>query len=98
MRYLLSLHFSVVWQFAAQIGLGLAMTLFLWLSSGISGLVLGTLLAIMGRSANRLVRLLVDAYIEIWRNTPLLVQLFWVYFALPIFSPVLQPRPYRADY
>ena len=88
MRYLLSLHFSVVWQFAAQIGLGLAMTLFLWLSSGISGLVLGTLLAIMGRSANRLVRLLVDAYIEIWRNTPLLVQLFWVYFALPSLTGV----------
>jgi polar amino acid transport system permease protein len=53
-----------------------------------SGLILGTLLAIMGRSANRLVRLLADGYIEIWRNTPLLVQLFWVHFALPSFTGV----------
>ena len=81
MRYLLSLDFSVVWQFAGQIGVGLAMTLFLWLSSGMSGLILGTLLAIMGRSANRLVRLLADGYIEIWRNTPLLVhRFFWAGF------------------
>jgi His/Glu/Gln/Arg/opine family amino acid ABC transporter permease subunit len=88
MKYLLSLDFSVVWQFAGQIALGLAMTLFLWLSSGMSGLVLGTLLAITGRSSNRLVRLLVDGYIEIWRNTPLLVQLFWVHFALPSLTGV----------
>src|SRR5262245_3692183 len=88
MKYLLSLDFSVVWEFAGPIGVGLVMTLFLWLSSGIFGLVFGTLLAIMGRSANRLLRLLVDGYIEIWRNTPLLVQLFWVHFALPSLTGV----------
>ena len=83
MKYLLSLDFSPVWQYWGQIGFGSAMTLFLWLFSGLSGLTLGTVLAVLGQSKHRLVRLCVDGYIEIWRNTPLLVQLFWIHFALP---------------
>jgi polar amino acid transport system permease protein len=83
MKYLLSLDFSPVWQYRGQIGFGLATTLFLWLFSGLSGLTLGTMLAVLSQSKHRLVRVGVDGYIEIWRNTPLLVQLFWIHFALP---------------
>jgi polar amino acid transport system permease protein len=47
------------------------------------GILLGALLAFMGMSNKRLVRGIAVWYIEIIRGTPLLVQLFFIYFALP---------------
>jgi polar amino acid transport system permease protein len=44
--------------------------------------VVGTLCAIAGKSRLALVRGLVQAYVEIIRNTPLLVQVFLVFFGL----------------
>jgi polar amino acid transport system permease protein len=46
------------------------------------GFVVGTLCAIAGKSRLALVRGLVHAYVEIIRNTPLLVQVFLVFFGL----------------
>lgn len=46
------------------------------------GFVVGTLGAIAGKSRLALVRGLVQAYVEIIRNTPLLVQVFLVFFGL----------------
>ncbi|HZG19545.1 MAG TPA: amino acid ABC transporter permease [Herbaspirillum sp.] len=46
------------------------------------GFVVGTLCAIAGKSRLALVRGLVRAYVEIIRNTPLLVQVFLVFFGL----------------
>jgi polar amino acid transport system permease protein len=37
------------------------------------------------------VRWIAGAYVEIFRGTSLLVQLFWLYFALPIFGIQLEP-------
>ncbi len=50
--------------------------------STISGFVLGTLCAIAFKSKSRLLQTLVKMYVEIIRNTPLLVQVFLVYFGL----------------
>ena len=33
-------------------------------------------------------RWLIVAYVELWRNTPLIVQLFWVHFGLPVITGV----------
>lgn len=46
------------------------------------GFVLGTLCAIAYKSKNRLLQAVVQIYVEIIRNTPLLVQVFLVYFGL----------------
>ncbi|QNB09008.1 amino acid ABC transporter permease [Herbaspirillum frisingense] len=46
------------------------------------GFVVGTLCAIAGKSRLALVRGLIRAYVEIIRNTPLLVQVFLVFFGL----------------
>ncbi|MDR6583103.1 amino acid ABC transporter permease [Herbaspirillum sp. BH-1] len=46
------------------------------------GFVVGTLCAIAGKSRLAVVRGLVHAYVEIIRNTPLLVQVFLVFFGL----------------
>ncbi|WP_352418555.1 amino acid ABC transporter permease [Proteiniborus sp.] len=48
------------------------------------GVVLGTLLALMKQSKIRILKSLSSAYIEFVRGTPLLVQLFIIYYGLPI--------------
>ncbi|MFS0727139.1 ectoine/hydroxyectoine ABC transporter permease subunit EhuD [Paenibacillus sp. 1P07SE] len=44
----------------------------------------GMLLAVLGRSRFRIIRMAVTGFIEFVRNTPLLVQLFFLYYALPL--------------
>ncbi|MFZ5819476.1 MAG: amino acid ABC transporter permease [Chloroflexota bacterium] len=54
--------------------------------------VLGILTGIALLSNNWLLRNLVSAYVEIMRNTPLLVQLFFIYFGIILKLPSLQDR------
>jgi polar amino acid transport system permease protein len=49
----------------------------------ILGLVIGIALAVALRSHARVLRGLAKGYVEAVRNTPFLVQIFWVYFGLP---------------
>ncbi|MFA5522578.1 MAG: ectoine/hydroxyectoine ABC transporter permease subunit EhuC [Castellaniella sp.] len=55
--------------------------------------ILGTIFAFafgIGKlSANWLIKGLAVAFIEVFRGTSLLVQLFWLYFALPVFGQVI---------
>lgn len=65
---------------------GTVMTVKLTLVSGLIGLVLG-LLAALGKASRILpMRWVCSFYIWIFRGTPLLVQIFFVYFALPVLA------------
>jgi len=59
------------------------LTLALSLLAIVISIVLGAGIAIMRRSASRILRLLGAAYVEVMRNTPLLVILYIIYFAGP---------------
>jgi polar amino acid transport system permease protein len=50
------------------------------------GLLIGTICAIAKVYGSRTVRWFVGSYVEFIRNTPFLVQLYFVYFALPNFG------------
>jgi polar amino acid transport system permease protein len=52
--------------------------------AAVLGLVLGVVLGLGALSQNRLPRMLVAAYVDFIRGTPLLIQIFLVFFALPI--------------
>ncbi|MFS8493925.1 MAG: ectoine/hydroxyectoine ABC transporter permease subunit EhuD [Actinomycetes bacterium] len=59
---------------------------------GISiGMVLGLVLALLRRSRHRIIRWPTIALIEFVRSTPLLVQLFFIFYVLPNFGVVLSP-------
>jgi polar amino acid transport system permease protein len=55
------------------------------------GVVIAVVLAAAKLSSGRVVRGLINAYIEVIRNTPLLVQVFFVFFALPAIGVRLRP-------
>lgn len=54
------------------------------------GLVLGLLLAIGRISKNKGINVICWFYIWVFRGTPLLMQIMFIYYALPMISPVLR--------
>ena len=70
---------------------GLAMTLILTFVSLFIGLVLGIALSLGRVYGNKIISGICIGYIEVIRGTPLLVQLFILYFGLPSIGIVLSP-------
>ena len=62
---------------------GLAVTCELALVSGIAALTLGVVLGLLLVTENKLLKRAITLYVELWRGLPLLVILFFAFFALP---------------
>ena len=67
---------------------GLKWTLTLSLSAWIIALAVGSIVGVLRTVPNRILSGLATAYVEVFRNIPLLVQLFIWYFVLPELLPV----------
>ena len=70
---------------------GLWITVQLTILCGVSSLVLGIFVALARMSRFRLLRLVVSGYVQLVRATPLLIQLIYVYYALPFIGIRLDP-------
>jgi polar amino acid transport system permease protein len=70
---------------------GAAMTIFLIAVSAIAGIVLSILGAAARRSRHAVLRQGIAGYVELARNTPFLVQLFFIFFGLPSLGIRLDP-------
>ncbi|MCG5234583.1 amino acid ABC transporter permease [Xanthobacter oligotrophicus] len=77
------LRLEVLAQYREQLFDGLLMTVWLSVASTAAGTFFGVVLASLRSVRGGPVRFLVDAYVEVIRNTPFLVQLFIIYFGLP---------------
>ena len=82
------LDFSIVWPYMPALLGGLVLTLQLTLVTVALGAILGVFVAMGRLSTFGPLRVVVVVYIEIMRGTPALVQLVWVYYALPILTGV----------
>jgi polar amino acid transport system permease protein len=67
---------------------GAAGTLRIFAICLVAGLGLGLLVGLARHSRRRLFYWPASAFVEFFRNTPVLVQILWFYFALPLLSPV----------
>jgi polar amino acid transport system permease protein len=77
------LQFGDMGQYAGMFASGAAVTLGLTAVSAVLGLAVGVLGAAGKGSKYAAVRSLVGGYVEAIRNTPFIVQLFFVFFGLP---------------
>jgi glutamate/aspartate transport system permease protein len=76
--------FEIIWRTLPYVfGTGMVFTLKLTILSTIGALVLGTLLAMMRLSSNRIVAGLSGAYVNFLRALPLILIIFWFYFLVP---------------
>ncbi|HEJ2439163.1 TPA: amino acid ABC transporter permease [Burkholderia multivorans] len=80
----MNLDFSVVWPYWFALVKGLALTLAYTATCAIVGSLLGFVLSLLRMSPSRWLRGPVAAYVEFFRGTPLLIQLFWVFFCFPV--------------
>jgi polar amino acid transport system permease protein len=70
---------------------GLVTTLQLTVITIVLSMILAVPVAVARMSAIEIVRWVAQIYIEIFRCTPMLVQLFWIYYALPALTGVTIP-------
>ncbi|ARS67741.1 amino acid ABC transporter permease [Sinorhizobium meliloti] len=80
----MSFNFAIVLKFQEALLLGLWTTLKLTLICIVLGCVLGFLLALARTSKRAMLRGVSGIYVEFFRGTPVLVQLFWIFFCLPL--------------
>jgi polar amino acid transport system permease protein len=81
-------HFEVIWEYQSVFYRAAVVTLEVTLGSLVIGLSLGLTLGIMRLSRHAALRWPAVFYIELFRSTPVLVQLVWIYYALPVLSGV----------
>lgn len=79
-----SWNFGVIWQYKWLLWDGVLVTLGYTIASVVIGLVIGVAVGIGLLSRSLFVRFCLGAYVELFRCTPLLVQLIWFYYALPV--------------
>ena len=80
---------TVLFSWTPQLLRGARVTIALTVSAVAAGLVLSLFLALGKMSKNVIINKCSSAYIFFFRGTPLLMQLFFVYYALPMIAPVL---------
>lgn len=72
---------------------GLYVTIYLSIGSMLGALILGLLIALIRVAKVKYLKNLVGFYVSFFRGTPLLVQLFIIYFGLTSFNILLDPIP-----
>jgi len=80
----MSFDLSVVASYWLVLLKGLALTLALTSGCAVLGSLLGFVISLLRMSPSRLVKTLTTLYVEFFRGTPLLIQLFWVFFCFPV--------------
>lgn len=81
-------NFTSLTPYAGLIARGLGVTLLFTVTTVVAGLVIGLIAGIARTNAPRWINVPVIAYIEAFRCTPLLVQIVWMYYALPVLAGV----------
>ena len=76
--------FSFIWGYSSLFAKGLWVSIGFTVATVALGLVFGMMGALGKLSTYRLPQFLATAYIEVFRCTPVLVQLIWFYYALPV--------------
>lgn len=89
------IDFPLILQSLPVLFRGLLVTIELWLPSILLGLAGGFLLALARLSKRKALRIPSLVYIELFRDTPVLIQLIWFFYAFPIIIGV-QLSPFTA--
>jgi polar amino acid transport system permease protein len=76
--------FGFLWQYRGLVGVGILYTVGFTILTALAGLAGGCAIAIARLANNKLIVIPLVGFIEIFRCTPVLVQLIWCFYALPI--------------
>ena len=82
---------SAIWKGLPYLFEGAGLTIFISAIAMGLALIVGVVLAALSQVPGQLFRGMIHAYVEVFRNTPLLIQIFMVYFGLPQIGLKLSP-------
>lgn len=88
-----TIHFPEVFPYLTLLLKGLLLSVAITAVSTVIGTLLGLFSAIAGLSSSTNARAVSKAYVEAFRNTPLLVQMYLIYFGLGQFGVQVPPVP-----
>jgi polar amino acid transport system permease protein len=77
------LNFAVVWRYFGRLGWGLALSLELAAIGIATGVVIGLALALFAQGRGRVIRTLIATYVEFFRNVPLILLVYLVFYGIP---------------
>lgn len=80
------MDWTIIWLAIPKLASASIVTIEIALLAGTAEIALGILLGLLSLSQSRAVRSTVLAYVDVIRGTPLLVQIFFIYFVLPGFG------------
>jgi polar amino acid transport system permease protein len=83
-------YFEFLAQYGDRIASGTLVTMVLTVLAALLAMAIALAAGLMRMSPNMLVRGTATVYIEIFRGTSLLVQLYWIFFVLPLFGITLE--------
>lgn len=86
--------FNVVYNNVGLLASGIVLTVLISVASILAGMLIGVAVAVARMSPSRAFRSVAAVYVEVIRNTPVLVQIFLLYLGLPEFG--LRPSPLAA--
>src|SRR4029078_671962 len=75
---------DVIVRWAPILAAGMGLSLMLTGMAIVGGILIGTVLAMMRLSTNRLLSWTAGFYVNFLRSIPLILVIFWFYFAVPI--------------
>jgi polar amino acid transport system permease protein len=84
----MTLEWSVVWEYRHQFLQGAGMTILLTCLTMLIAVPGGLLLAFLRLSRFRPVRAAATAFVEFFRATPLLLQIYWAFYVLPVVADI----------
>ena len=79
----MTFNFQAIVEALPQLGEGLLNTLYLTFSGILLSSALGLICSVLRISKNIVIRTLLAIYVEFFRNTPIVAQIFYLYFVLP---------------
>ena len=88
-------QFGFLWEYRQLILAGLGITVAFAIGTTLLGLMVGVLIGLGRLLGSAWLRLPLTGIVEVFRCTPLLVQLVWLYYALPVVSGI-EISPYTA--
>ena len=82
----MSLDFSIFVEYGPRILIGFWLTIKIVLAAIVIGLPISLLLVFARRSRLKIISWIAVSYIEIFRNTPFIIQVFLIYYVLPFYG------------
>jgi len=82
---------DLIWDSLPSLLHGTAVSLQITFVAACIGLSLGSIFGLAETSNSRLVRFAIGAYVTLFRGTPMLIQILFVYYVLPQFGLTIEP-------